>query len=518
MTDAGSARNALAPPVPLLSAIAIVLGCLWFAQPEQPLEFPADSTLAVERVPRYFEPEYEGWKQFSTSLFDLQRIAAEESIQLGFALIPSSIGYGRYPFRKEHELIRGFLDDRGIPSVDLLDTLSEVVASEHRVHPSHGYPDALVHQKVAAELLERAPWDQWLQECPAGSSAVIKNGADSTLERLCVSEGGLTEGPYQREEAGRRVASGSFSAGRRTGPWLEAGKMGSPSADDTAQVILARGSYVADKREGPWREFWLRPGPSQESDISGGARYGLSGLLLPDLWSYLGNGIYRKGARSGRWTWVRAADQGEEELLAMRCYQAGELVWAWKSRPRGEEGQQPIDESLGEGHGGGAQGVENHLQMGPDGANPGPEAGQCPEGQDCSGIVPEGLPAQERNCNNQLDDDADNFIDCHDRDCSNDAACRHLLPSVGNRPADDDDSSQPNNNPTVVDGEFSSGRNEDGSQDPAALDDGAIPLGDDDDSARGFSHETIHYRERGPDTPPDVSSMTASRVWTFQCP
>ena len=162
--------------------------------------------------------------------------------------------------------------------------------------------------------------------------------------------------------------------------------------------------------------------------------------------------------------------------------------------------------------------MENHLQMGPDGANPGPEPGQCPEGQDCSGIVPEGRPARERNCNNQLDDDADNSIDCHDRDCANDPACRHLLPSVGNLPEDDDDSSTADESRAVAEGASAAGGNEASGQEEYALDEGSIPLGDDDDSAREFPHETIRYKDRGPETPADVSSMTASRVWTFTCP
>lgn len=457
-----------------------------------------ERSLVEDVIPGYFEDTYPGWQEFSDSLLVLQRMAAQDRFALSFALIPAPMGYDSYPLRQQHERLRSFLrESRGIPVIDLLDGLGGIDASEHWLHPSDGHFDAFVHRAMAEYLLEAAPWDLWLGECPAGT--VAQRGA---TEHACRAASGRLEGPYARYQGGRLLERGEFRGGLRSGMWtvVEQAVPGSSEVGDEAEAVVHRGTFQDDLRSGLWVEFGLRAGALAESADSGPADGGwLSTLLMPDLWNQVGQGAYVSGQRAGRWSWLRPIETGAEELLELRCYpeDGGDLIWQWQA---GRAGSFPstVDDKA-----------------------------RCPEGQDCSGAPAEGLRSGEENCSDERDDDGDGDIDCADSDCQADPACHHLsVPVPRGEGAGDDDSAH------SADSADDDSADDDSADDDSTGDDDSAPGADsagDDDSAGGDGDDdsvqegseerwVLRYSDRGPDTPPDLPAIRADQAKVYPCP
>jgi len=484
-------------------------------------ELPNDALLVLPEAP---DPGEEELRAFSSSLLKLRRLTAGNKTQLAFVLLPAPSRHQRPDRRDQHERLHRLLDDRGIPYVDLRSSLSEMETSKHQVHPSDGHPDAYIHRHMAEQLLQRAPWDLWLQECPAGTEPVIESGSEASVERHCLTESGRLQGPYQRKEDGYLVASGMFEEGQRSGPWMEASRqtLRGRSTESSPAAVLERGDYVSNRREGLWRELVLPRTARLEAHSSGHEAGWPAALLLPELWTRLGAGQYAEGERTGRWAWVGPVKQEDEALLEVRCYEVGELVWTWKAKLGLDEeddgrGSGPDDEP-GEGTDGkhdadrGSTQDDEHT----DGQDQDEHQG------DAQGLL-QGNTAAEENCSDRLDDDGDGETDCDDLDCSDDPACRHLLPATGGPDQGDDDSAEPESAPAksdagLVDTAKSSPSPEYPSEALATPRDRQSELENDAEPLVIFSEETIHYWDRGPATPRDIVSVPASRAWNFQCP
>jgi len=497
----------------ILGVLLLVLGSLRIGLHDGAVEFPQDALLVLPVVPH---PGDEELKAFSSSLLKLHRLTAGNKTQLACALLPALAGHERPTQRDQQERLQRLLDDRGIPCVDLRSSLSAVEMSEHQVHPSDGHPDAFIHRHMAEQLLEFAPWDLWLHECPAGTEP-INSGPEASIERRCLTESGQLQGPYQREEKGHLVARGMFEEGQRSGPWMEASRRArhAQSTEHSLAAVLERGDYVSNKREGLWRELGLPRKAQLEAHSSGHEAVWPAALLLPDLWTRLGSGQYAEGARTGRWTWMGPVEQEEEALLEVRCYEVGELVWSWKAKLG-------LDEE-DDGRGSGPDEHDEGPGGKPDDGQVSAQADEHVEGQDQDehqgdeqGLL-EGNSASEENCSDRLDDDGDEMTDCDDLDCSDDPACRHLLPALGGSSEDDDDSAEPDNTATESDDGFINAAKS--SQSPEYSGEAlATPMDKETELPVIFSEETIHYWDRGAATPRDVVSVPASRAWNFQCP
>ena len=454
-----------------------------------------ERSLVEDVIPGYFEDTYPGWQQFSDSLLVLQRMAAQDRFALSFALIPAPLGYDSYPLRQQHERLRTFLEEsRGISVIDLLDGLDGIDASKHWLHPSDGHFDAYVHRAMADYLLEAAPWDLWLGECPLGT--VVQR---DVTEHACRAASGRLEGPYARYQDGRLLERGEFRGGLRSGMWTVVEQAGPSSSEvgDEAEAVVHRGMFQEDLRSGPWVEFALRPGVAAESADSGptGGDW-LSTLLMPDQWNHVGQGSYALGQRAGRWSWLRAIESGAEELLELRCYseEGGDLIWRWQA---GRAGSFPSS---------------------------GDDKARCAEGQDCSGAPAEGLRPSEEDCFDERDDDGDADIDCADSDCQADPACHHLsVPMPRGVGAGDADSARSEDSPEGKDsgGDADSGRSEDSPEGKDSGGDDAVAGGDGaDDSSQEFSERrwAIIYSDRGPQAPADLPAIRATHARVHPCP
>jgi len=460
-------------------------------------------SLVEDVIPGYFEDSYPGWQEFSDSLLVLQRMAAQDRFALSFAFIPAALGYDSYPLRQQHERLRSFLEEsRGISVIDFLDGLVGIDASKHWLHPAAGHFDAYVHRAMGDYLLEAAPWDLWLGECPVGT--VVQR---DVTEHACRAASGRLDGPYSRYQDGRLLERGEFRGGLRSGMWTvveEAGRSSSEVGDESeAEGVVHRGMFQEDLRSGPWVEFGLRPGVAEESADSGptGGDW-LSTLLMPDQWNHVGQGSYVSGQRAGRWTWLRPIESGDEGLLELRCYaeEGGELIWRWQA---GRAGGFP---STGDGK------------------------ARCTEGEDCGGVPAEGLRPKEEDCFDERDGDGDGDIDCDDSDCQTDPACHHMS---GLAPrgmgAGDDDSAHSEDSPDDDDsghgdgspGDDDSARSEASpDDDDSAGDDDLAGADGDDDSSPEFSerHWAILYSDRGPQTPADLPAIRAAQARVHSCP
>ena len=116
-------------------------------------------------LPRYYDPEYEGWDQFREAVHELVLFTREQRTALTFALVPIPEGYDDYPYLEYHELVTRFLtQEHRIPTYDLLNAVRGIDARKHWVHPSDGHPDAFVHEQMGIYMDEIMPWGRWIAE------------------------------------------------------------------------------------------------------------------------------------------------------------------------------------------------------------------------------------------------------------------------------------------------------------------------------------------------------------------
>ena len=517
MTEHGDARGYRPRPMVALGFLLLVLGGLRVGLHDGTVAFPQDALLVP---PEALDPDDEEKQLFSETLLELRRLTADNRTQLAFALLPTPLRRNQPPRRDEHERLPLLLADHGLPFVDLRSDIKQVDSSEHQVHPAAGHPGGAIHQAMAELVLKRGAWDLWLQECPPGTKQVVKKNSETGAFRLCLTEAGTPQGPYQQEQDGYVVASGRFEGGQRSGPWMEASQQISHKrfTRSAPAAVLERGDYAADKREGLWREFVLSEEELMRAQQDGVQVGWLEALRMPDLWSRLGSGRYAAGERTGRWTWIGTTEQAEEGLLEVRCYEAGELVWTWMAKLGLDEEDDGRGDGLRPETGEGPEEDRNDERGHEDHAGQDQDEHQGDE----NGLL-EGNSAAEENCSDRLDDDGDGATDCDDLDCSNDPACRHLLPAVGGPDEDDDDSAEPESIPSESEGALVDTPSPSRSpgypvETPAGSRDKEAGRETDGGPLVILPEETIHYWDRGPATPRNVVSVPASRAWNFQCP
>ena len=316
--------------------------------------------LVDQRVPRYFEEDYRGWRQFRRSLADLQLVGLLDGFQTVVSLIPIPVGYDEYPFTELHDRMRAFLEhERGIPVADLMDGLSGVVASDHWVHPSDGHPDPALHRLIGEHLAADPRWIGWLS---ASVDAAPTAGAPiSGHRRLARAEG-----------AG--WASGQFVAGQRSGPWLvvtpavgteqpgrvewgsyDGGQRGglwtirtSTWQDEGWQIFEEVGSFEQGARAASWRSSTrFMAHSSLEMDLGEALPHAgpwRSEDQVSDSEEGRAEGEYTAGHPTGRWSSWEPQAGGSERLVSMECLSlAGELLWEWA---RGDAASIDDEESM----------------------------------------------------------------------------------------------------------------------------------------------------------------------------
>ncbi|MBN93413.1 MAG: hypothetical protein CL928_04975 [Deltaproteobacteria bacterium] len=393
--------------------------------------------LVYQEIPRYFEPDYPGWIQFEESLSRLRAAGVQDDFRVAFALVPVPMGYGDYPFEDHHRRLAEYLEGEGVPTIDLLDGLRDVVAADHWVHPSDGHPDPFVHERMADHLASAAPWARWMGDCDSGTEQQA-----SGAERACLDSEGLRKGAYElvgprrvqatyeagvlhgyyREsnESAGSAASGAYVDGQRAGAWIVLGR---DDEDAGAARWADLGRYERDVRVGPWRRLASRmvDGQLEEREERGsysdGHREGawVETVSLRSRESR-SRGHYERGDKSGLWTteedvhgqWVTIAEgefeagvpagvwrhwtplpDGRRSLVRMSCHVGAEarVAWTWGEEDEGEQ-----DEDL------------------------------IPPGDDDS-AAEQVVTDLETDCSDGVDDDEDGKTDCEDEDCEADPHC-----------------------------------------------------------------------------------------------
>jgi len=116
-----------------------------------------------EGLPRFYDPEYAGWKQFRKTVKKLRGFSNTEGIEVTFALIPMPVGYDEYPHSEYHTRLTKVLQEEEFKVLDLIYGLESIKARRHWVHPSDGHPDAFLHKQMAIYLEQHLPWAAWLK-------------------------------------------------------------------------------------------------------------------------------------------------------------------------------------------------------------------------------------------------------------------------------------------------------------------------------------------------------------------
>jgi len=102
-----------------------------------------------------YREDAEGWAKSKDALRQLKTICQERGIDLKVVLLPELHELVDYTFAKEHELIGGFLQENGIPFLDL----APFFRNEHNpqtlwVAMDDAHPNARAHRLIADYTLE----------------------------------------------------------------------------------------------------------------------------------------------------------------------------------------------------------------------------------------------------------------------------------------------------------------------------------------------------------------------------
>lgn len=100
------------------------------------------------------EAETSEWRRAQANLLELQRLAREKSIPVGFVIFPVLIELNEtYPFRSICDLLEKFATDHGFPVHNLLPDFMGEDASSLWVSASNQHPNARGHQIAADSML-----------------------------------------------------------------------------------------------------------------------------------------------------------------------------------------------------------------------------------------------------------------------------------------------------------------------------------------------------------------------------
>jgi hypothetical protein len=96
-----------------------------------------------------------GWRECQKILLEIKKETQQRDIKLVIVLLVDALRLDKnYPFRQTHKVVKDFLQNNGIPVVDLLDKLDGKDLSGYRVSLLDAHPNPEVHKLYAEEIFK----------------------------------------------------------------------------------------------------------------------------------------------------------------------------------------------------------------------------------------------------------------------------------------------------------------------------------------------------------------------------
>jgi hypothetical protein len=112
---------------------------------------------SVASLVRHYQDSYvkdaPGWLKAQEAIKDALTLSEEHGFKLVVVIFPVlwQLSQG-YPFLQIHETVRGFVEDLGIPFMDLLPVFKDFDGPELWVHPNNQHPNEQAHALVGEAL------------------------------------------------------------------------------------------------------------------------------------------------------------------------------------------------------------------------------------------------------------------------------------------------------------------------------------------------------------------------------
>ncbi len=97
-----------------------------------------------------YAPDQPGWQRLKEALLTLKTVCNSSGIALQVVLLPELHRLQNYPFQKEHEQVKSFLNDHRISHLDLAPFFAgETNPMRLWVARDDAHPNAAAHERIA---------------------------------------------------------------------------------------------------------------------------------------------------------------------------------------------------------------------------------------------------------------------------------------------------------------------------------------------------------------------------------